>query len=882
MKKVTTLFSAVLFALFGFVSVQAQTILEEDLRGDAVPAEWSETDMDFRTSAGGYALFEAETSTLTSPSFDLSDYTENVSLTFFVATFGSGTHGPLTAEVSIDGGTTWDAQSFDSPTPSGSSPYTEATMEFDSSVIGESDVQVRFSRPNSAAQLRLRDVAVIGPDGITIPEAIEVTTIDELRDGETDGETRYKLTGEAVINFYDSYQNRRYLADTSAAIFSVDPNGNLADADTIGVGITSLSGTLSLENNGALVQFTLDAQNADSASITSTDNNPMPTTTTISDLSLEETGSLVRINGVSFQETGAFETGTNYTLEDANGNTLTFRTDFFNADYIDEAIPEGSLDVVGVVGGYGSSPQIFARSSADFLETFEVTFQADLSDMIDSAAFVPGEDFITIPGSMNDWSTSADTLTDADEDGIYTKTLTLAPSDQSYKFHIYSNTGRISGGYEANQETDNTNRNFTVDSDTTLDAEQPDFEFRDLNDAVFGEVELYFQVDMSIQELNGNFDPASDEYVSVTGAFEQDWSATAYPLTETQEDGIYEGTVTFSTEKAIPSTFAYKFTIVNADESVSWESGDDKLITVTEDSEFEGVYLAQNAPEGNIPYFDNITPSDVFTEDTEVVFEVDLRAAYYHLADSASLPADVQTGTGADSTISWLYGNGPLLANGWEDWGVSESDAEAAGLVFNDSGENGDEVEGDSLYSATFSYVAGDARVGAFKMGVNGQDNEAGFGADHSVRINDANRIEVVFGAFVRADTVYDDLYDEYILATEEGPVVVRNGGSGDDGVIVSNEEEAIESPQEFELSQNYPNPFNPTTNINFTLPQATNVSLTVYNVLGQQVARLVNGRLAAGQHSVQFDASNLASGMYLYRIEAGTFTQNKKMMLIK
>ncbi|WP_428236728.1 T9SS type A sorting domain-containing protein [Gracilimonas sp.] len=541
----------------------------------------------------------------------------------------------------------------------------------------------------------------------------------------------------------------------------------------------------------------------------------------------------------------------------------------------------GNATALASFGTDAASSEWIVKDQNDFsdlgMHTFgyEITFQADMNDIIDSAAFVPGEDFVTIPGSMNGWDTAADTLTDSDEDGIYTKALILSPGEYAFKYHIYSNSGRINGGYEGR----NDNRTFTVSMDSTLGAEMPEFDYDDLNNATFGEVELFFQVDMSIQELNGNFDPQT-ESVSVTGAFEADWSAGEYNLTESQTEGIYEGSVTFSTDKPIPSTYAYKFTIVNDDESVTWESGDNKMITVTEEGLFEGRYLAQNAPDGNIPYFDGITPNDVFSEDTDVVFEVDLRAAYYHLADSSALPADVQAGGGQDSTINFLSGNGPLLAGGWEDWGPVLGGAED--LKFNDSGEGNDAVAGDSLWTLTKSFVAGDARVGAFKLGINGYDNEAGFGADHNVRIG-GSKVEVVFGGFVRGDSVYDDLYDEYILATTEGPVVVRNGGKGDNDVVVSNENEDITTtPEEFSLSQNYPNPFNPTTNINFTLPSATQVTLTVYNILGQQVAQLVNGRMTAGQHTVQFDASKLASGMYLYRIEAGTFTQNKKMMLIK
>ena len=88
--------------------------------------------------------------------------------------------------------------------------------------------------------------------------------------------------------------------------------------------------------------------------------------------------------------------------------------------------------------------------------------------------------------------------------------------------------------------------------------------------------------------------------------------------------------------------------------------------------------------------------------------------------------------------------------------------------------------------------------------------------------------------------------------------------------------------PNSYSLSQNYPNPFNPTTNINFTLQKASNVTLAVYNVLGQKVATLVNTFMHQGSYTFQFDASKLASGVYFYRIDAGNFTSSKKMILMK
>jgi hypothetical protein len=88
--------------------------------------------------------------------------------------------------------------------------------------------------------------------------------------------------------------------------------------------------------------------------------------------------------------------------------------------------------------------------------------------------------------------------------------------------------------------------------------------------------------------------------------------------------------------------------------------------------------------------------------------------------------------------------------------------------------------------------------------------------------------------------------------------------------------------PTEYALEQNYPNPFNPSTTIKFSLPQASDVKLTIYNALGQKVAELVNSTLGAGSHSFEWNASNVASGMYFYELNTSNFSSVKKMMLLK
>jgi hypothetical protein len=134
------------------------------------------------------------------------------------------------------------------------------------------------------------------------------------------------------------------------------------------------------------------------------------------------------------------------------------------------------------------------------------------------------------------------------------------------------------------------------------------------------------------------------------------------------------------------------------------------------------------------------------------------------------------------------------------------------------------------------------------------------------IEVDDDNaKLTFVFGNADLGDTI---LIDNVTMSYSDGPSAI--------------DDKPFERPTKFSLAQNYPNPFNPQTKIKYTLQNQGKTRLTVYNSLGIRISELVNEYKSAGSYEVNFDASQLASGIYFYRLESGDFTQTKKMVLLR
>lgn len=198
----------------------------------------------------------------------------------------------------------------------------------------------------------------------TIPSSMSVATIAELRAGAQDGSV-YTLTGEAILTMQQAYRNQKWIEDATAAILVDDNSGNITTEYNMYDGITGISGTLT-EYNGVM-QF---VPTEDPGAASSTGNMMEPQVVAIADFNANPEmyeSELVKFENVYTDETGNWETGTNYAFmsSDVPEDILSVRTNFYSADYIGTELPSGAVHLTGIAGEYQGAAQMYPRDAED-------------------------------------------------------------------------------------------------------------------------------------------------------------------------------------------------------------------------------------------------------------------------------------------------------------------------------------------------------------------------------------------------------------------------------------------------------------------------------------------------------------------------------------
>jgi len=472
-----------------------------------------------------------------------------------------------------------------------------------------------------------------------------------------------------------------------------------------------------------------------------------------------------------------------------------------------------------------------------------VTFEVDMS-LKAQAGFDPTTENVYVAGSFNGWSTSASQMLDADGDSVYSVVIdSLTVGEEYYFKYIYS------GGAVTWEDVEN--RAFTpTNSEDSYFAWWNNVEEQgNVSDGT-----IQFQIDMSVMSEAGIYDNFTDS-LQVRGNFNGWGDADKMDQDPLNADQWYKSVSFEATEVGSEQNYKYFVLLANASVSNMWTDGWERPFSEgggNRDVNFEGT----ETQVVDYVYYDDVQPNWVIPTGTTVSIEFSV-----NMTVAADPTQQVPTFNPSTDTLWWIAEQPAFTyLMGWTDTDNMKE------VMMSDA-------DGDMIYTGTLT-VEGPAWNGfeyryGFSHSLGYTTEPAGYG-DFAYRvrfINQAGDREFVqpYSAPVDEWSLVENKEDQW----ESEPMYV---GIDENGTEVAT----------YSLSQNYPNPFNPSTQINFSLASNGLVSLKIYNILGQEVATLINREMTSGVHSFNFDASKLTSGIYFYTLQSGNFTATKKMIFLK
>jgi hypothetical protein len=553
-----------------------------------------------------------------------------------------------------------------------------------------------------------------------------------------------------------------------------------------------------------------------------------------------------------------------------------------NKSYIVPEDAEGSIELPVI---YFNRTTPFESKEPDSIAVF---FRVNVGSQIASNDLPEGAT-VGVRGSLNDWGSTKVTLTEeagsSGKKNVFYSGAYYMPADsagKAFKYKYVIESGGEISLWESTPDRDGKlgQRDTTQFYSFFSDSRPP------LIDPV--DASLQFAVNVGVLEGLGFFNPAIDS-VYVPGAF-NGWNTQSPASGASFNQALNVWTLASALTREPGATITYKYFIrwdesrfdedsdnyiENLDVNNGWEEpgvtgGADRLYTFGDEAE-------QVVEDGGSAFYNSIPEQGIIRETLggetvmPVTFKVDMSAALNHTP--AFNPATNKAYIVFETPFFGLTQNLPVGDGGPLFDEENQEALDRVELL---------PVEGEpNMYSLTLevllptenhlgftiSYVdAEGVRTG------NGQGTSAGRRYYRYIEPLDATDPE----AIIWPDTyeVAEIIWKVPTTLDFEAPPTYGLGTSIEDG--------NFETPNAFQLFNNYPNPFNPSTNISFNLPSSEFVELSVFNVLGQKVASVLSQQMTAGTHSVAFNARNLASGVYIYQIRAGSFVQNKTMMLVK